>query len=86
MDNEKLTAKKILAIIGLTAIGTVAFCLLYLGILFFSLPFTANATVSWILSLSITMGTILLFGGYALKKRKKRRGVSDRKLQLSFSF
>ena len=73
MANEKLTVKKVITIVLCTALGTVAFYLLYLGILFFSLPFTANAVVSWILSLSITMGIILLFGGYALKKRKNRR-------------
>ena len=69
MTKEKLTVRKILAIIGLTAIGTVAMVLLYLALFIFSLPFTANATVSWILSLSITTGIILLFGGCALKKR-----------------
>ena len=71
MGNEKLTTKKILAIIGLTAIGTVGFGFLYLGIFVFSLPFTANATVSWILSLSTTISIILGFGVYTLKKKKR---------------
>lgn len=72
MVNDKLTAKKILTIVVLASLGSVAICLLYLGILFFSLPFTGNMTVSWILSLLITAGIILLCLGYTLKTRKKR--------------
>jgi len=70
MVKEKLAVRKVLIIIVLTAIGTVTFGLLYLGILFLSLPLTLNMMVSWILSLSITIGIILLIGIYALKKKK----------------
>ena len=71
MPNEKLTAKKVLAIIGLTAIGTVALITLYWIILFFSLPITGNATVSLVLALSITLGIpLVLFVGF--KRRAER--------------
>lgn len=70
---EKLTVKKILTIVACASLGSVAICLLYFAIIFLSLPFTANMTTSWILSLSITSAMILLFGGYTLKTRKKRR-------------
>jgi len=73
MPNEKLTAKKVLAIIGLTAIGTVALITLYWIIIFFSLPFTGNATVSLVLALSTTLGIpLVLFATF--KTRKKKRG------------
>ena len=72
MNNQKLTAKKILTIVIVSALGSVGIGLLYLGILFFSLRFTANMTVSWILSLSVIVGIILLCLGYALKTRKRR--------------
>jgi len=73
MPDEKLTAKKVLAIIGLTAIGTVALITLYWIIIFFSLPFTGNATVSLVLALSTTLGIpFVLFATF--KTRKKKRG------------
>jgi len=73
MANEKMTAKKVLAIMVVSGVGSVALGLLYLGILIFSLPFTANMKFSWILSLSITSGIILFCLGYAVKRRQKRR-------------
>jgi len=72
MAKEKLTVRKVLIIIVLSAIGSVTFGLLYLGLFVYSLLFTINATVSWIFSLSVTMGIILLIGIYALKKKKRR--------------
>lgn len=71
MANQKLTVKKVLAIIVLTAIGTVALTALYWIIIFFSLPFTGNATVSLVLALSITLGIpLVLF--VAFKRRAER--------------
>lgn len=71
MAEEKLTVKKGLLIVVLTAIAVVPACALYFAIFIFSLPFTANATVSWILSLSITLGIpIVLF--IASERRKKK--------------
>ena len=71
MKVEKLTVRKVLTIVVLTSLGVTALCLLYLGILIFSLPLTLNMTTSWILSLSITMG-ILFCLGYVLKKHFRR--------------
>ena len=71
MVNQKLTAKKALLIVALTAIAVLPACAVYFAIFIFSLPFTANATVSWILSLSITVGIpIVLF--IASQRRKKK--------------
>lgn len=72
MANQKLTVKKVLAIVILTALGSTAIGLLYFGIFLFSLPFTANATVSWILSIFITVGIpIVLFAASEMKKKKR---------------
>ena len=72
MADEKMTVKKGLLIVVLTAIAVVPACALYFGIFIFSLPFTANATVSWILSLSITLGIpLVLFIASEMKKKKR---------------
>ena len=72
MSNEKLTAKKIVKIVVYTSLASVGICLLYLAIFLFSLPFTFNATVSWILSLSVTAVIMVLSFAYTVKKGRKR--------------
>ncbi len=71
MANEKLTAKKFLLIVVLTIATAVPACGLYFAIFIFSLPFTANATVSWILSLSITLGIPIVLFAYEMEKKKR---------------
>ena len=68
MADEKLTAKKVLAIVVLTTLAV----LVYLGILIFSLPFTGNMMTSWILSLSFAAAVMLLCIASMLKTRWKR--------------
>ena len=69
MANEKLTAKKIFTIIGLTAIATLTYC----GIILFSLPFTGNVIISWILGLAFAVIVILYCIVSMLIERQKRR-------------
>jgi len=69
MANQKLTVKKALTVVVCSALGSAAISLLCLGIFVFSLPFTANATVSLILALSITLGIPLVL--FAAFKRTK---------------
>ena len=68
MTDEKLTAKKVITIIGLTAIALLTYC----GIILFSLPFTGNAIISWILGLAFVAIVILYCTTSILKKRKRR--------------
>jgi len=65
MTNEKLTAKRILTIIGLTVVGVLGLTVLYYIIIFFSLPFTGNPTVSLILALAVILVPLLV--GLTLK-------------------
>jgi len=74
MANERLTAKKILTIVILTVVGCVGMMALFYAILFSSLIFTGNAVASYILSLSVTLGIIVVFAGYEGLKKRKRRG------------
>lgn len=74
MANEKLTAKKILAIVILTVFGGVGLMALFYVILFSSLLFTGNAVASLILSLSVTLGIIVAFVGFEGLKKRKRQG------------
>ena len=74
MANEKLTVKKVVVVMVCLVLGCLGVGFLYIGIFVYSLPLTGNATVSWILSLSITLGVPLaLFARSEIKKRKKRR-------------
>ena len=66
MANEKLTAKKVLTIVGLTAIAL----LTYYGIILFSLPFTGNIVTSWILGLTFA-GAIILYGIVSMLKKRR---------------
>jgi len=70
MTNEKLTAKRILAIIGLTVVGVLGLTVLYFIIIFFSFPFTRSSTVSWILALTVILVPLLV--RLTLKMRKWR--------------
>ena len=69
MANEKLTVKKVITIIGLTAIALLMYC----GIILFSLPFTGNAIISWILGLAF-VGAVILCGIVSMLQRRKKRG------------
>jgi len=60
MTNEKLTAKRILAIIGLTVVGGLGLVALHFIIVSFSLLFTRNSTVSLILGLTVTLFPLLV--------------------------
>ena len=72
MANEKLTARKIVAIVVLTVIGTVVLEVLYWGIIFFTAPITENFTVSYILATSTVAAIIVVpLVAHTLKKRKK---------------
>ena len=76
MANQKLTVKKVLAMIGLTTIGTVALTALYWIIIFFSLPFTGNARVSLVLALSITLGIpLVLFIAFKRSAEREQKEV-----------
>ena len=68
MANEKLTAKKVITIIGLTAIAL----LTYYGIILFSLPLTGSIMTSWILGLAFVAIVILCCTASMLRRRKKR--------------
>ena len=81
MGNEKLTGKRILAIIGLTAIACVGLTALYLIILLFSSFFTGHGFLSWVLSFSITMAIPLSLLVYWLKTREKRGNCMHEKLK-----
>lgn len=71
MANEKLTAKKNLPIIVITALGIIAVCLVYLDILFGRWPAPIHSRPYWILGFSLTVGIMLLSFGYWLKTRKR---------------
>lgn len=62
-----MTIKKIVVIIGLTAIAL----LTYYGIILFSLPFTGSIMTSWILGLAF-VGAVILCGIVSMLRRRKR--------------
>lgn len=65
MTSEKLTATKVLLIVGLTVLSVLA----YFGILIFSLPLTGNMMTSWILALSFAATVILVCIVTALRRK-----------------
>jgi len=72
MADEKLTAKKVLLIVVLTAIAVPPACVLYYLILFFTYPFIGF--YSLILSPSLVGGVPLLLAiAYNLEKRRTEK-------------
>ena len=75
MANEKLTVKKVLLIVVLTAIALVPAYALHVAIVLLTYPFIGFYSV--ILSLSIIIVPLLLATAYTLKKRRTENRRSD---------